>query len=120
VNAGGAAMTVPSIVQPNGEMTRSRAGVPLLRLKYTPDTHLKVYHRIELDDGVALEVYGDGSNASYEWALLDREGPTKYSDSGYGITFVALRDGLIEYWGAAEHGTNAIDNRQRRSRGARL
>lgn len=100
---------VPSIVQANGEMTRSRAGVPLLNLNYTCDTHLQVYYRIEFCDTVALEVFGDGANGSYEWVLLELERPSKHSDAGYGDPSIALRDGLIEYHGQPDATAIAVE-----------
>lgn len=45
-----------------------------------------------------IQVVGDPDNASYEWVIRDEAGKIiEYSDSGYGSTLVALRDGLAAY-----------------------
>jgi hypothetical protein len=42
-----------------------------------------------------IEVVGDPDNGCYEWIHRDENGKIlKHSDSGYGMTTVALRDGL--------------------------
>ena len=59
----------------------------------------KDLYSIEVDTGQYVEVVGDPDNASYEWIIRSQECVTEYSDDGYGMPEVALRDGLIAYLG---------------------
>jgi len=49
--------------------------------------------------GDFVQVVGDPENASYEWTISTPNGVREHSDNGYGIPEVALRDGLIAYFG---------------------
>lgn len=55
--------------------------------------------RIPLDDDDVLEVVGDPDNACYEWVIAAGDRIKRYSDCGYGCSALALRDGLIAYYG---------------------
>lgn len=73
-----------------------------LNLSYTDSTCLTRMHHITGDArGDSIEVVGNPDNASYEW-VVRRGDEIKHSDMGYGHSSVALRDGLIEYYGARE------------------
>jgi hypothetical protein len=49
-----------------------------------------------------VEVVGDPDNGCYEWIIRTLEGVLEHSDCGYGMPSVALRDGLIAYYGLPE------------------
>jgi len=56
-------------------------------------------HPVRLDVNTWVAVVGDGENASYEWVLFKDDGSLiKTSDCGYGISSIALRDGITEFW----------------------
>ncbi|MBA6062150.1 MULTISPECIES: hypothetical protein [Pseudomonas] len=75
-----------------------------LALKYTTD--VKTLMTVECDSGFSVEVFGDGANGSYEWRLVDEAGLVEqHSDCGYGIPAIALRDGLIAYYGTPRDDT---------------
>lgn len=70
-----------------------------LSLRDTDAAHLSVVHSITLDGfDHTLEVVGNPEWASYEW-VIRRGGEVEHSDCGYGIAAVALRDGLVAYYG---------------------
>lgn len=46
-----------------------------------------------------VEVVGDLEDSSFEWVIRTPEGVIAYSDRGYGMSDIALRDGLIAYHG---------------------
>lgn len=69
-----------------------------LALNYTTD--VKTLMTVECDSGFSIEVFGDEANGSYEWRLVDEGGLVEqHSNCGYGIPAIALRDGLIAYYG---------------------
>ena len=69
-----------------------------LVLHYTDD--VRTLLTVECDSGLSVEVFGDGDNGSYEWRLVGDNGLVEqHSDCGYGIPAIALRDGLIAYYG---------------------
>lgn len=70
---------------------------PLAELKYSAVA--SVFYEIDLWDGCWLWVVGDGDNACYEWVIELPNEPLKFSNAGYGVKEVALRDGLIEFFG---------------------
>lgn len=63
-----------------------------------------VIHSIPVDAECLVEVVGDPESASYEWLIHSPEGIRQHSDDGYGSSEVALRDGLIAYFGLPTHG----------------
>jgi hypothetical protein len=67
-----------------------------LPLDYTDGTDLKVVHDICVSDTHHVLVVGDPDNGSYEWVLEEADSVT-FSNSGYGCSDIALRDGLIAY-----------------------
>ncbi len=69
-----------------------------LPLTYTDGTCLKVLHDLDVGDGVRVKVIGDPENGAYEWCI-EREGGLTFSDSGYGLPEIALRDGLTVWYG---------------------
>lgn len=77
--------------------------LPKLRasLQYTePEC---VLHELDLGDGFIIRVIGDPGNGCYEW-LIERPEQSirqhlEFSDCGYGQSEIALRDGLIAYFG---------------------
>lgn len=76
--------------------------LPHLRhLKYTEP--VCVLHELNLGDGFTVRVIGDPGNGAYEWLISRPEGSIKskveFSDCGYGCSDIALRDGLIAYFG---------------------
>lgn len=68
-----------------------------LRLKYTEPT--EILRKLDVDEGVRVLVIGDGSNGAYEWAIERGLHVDEHSDVGYGCADIALRDGLIAYYG---------------------
>ena len=68
-----------------------------LKLRYSGPT-LAILHAIDIDGVTRVLVVGDPANGAYEWAIERNGKIEKHSDVGYGISFVALRDGLIQYW----------------------
>ncbi|WP_299204288.1 hypothetical protein [uncultured Amphritea sp.] len=60
-------------------------------------------HPIHIDNNAWVAVVGDGANASYEWVLFKDDGSLiTTSNRGYGISSIALRDGITEYWDGEE------------------
>lgn len=73
---------------------------------------VKTLLTIPCDSGDSIEVFGDPENASYEWRLVDEAGLVEqHSDCGYGLPAIALRDGLIAFYGLPQHGTQHVDFR---------
>jgi hypothetical protein len=71
-----------------------------------------VLHELDLGDGYFIRVIGDPDNGAYEWCVERPESAKRYgkpaieySDAGYGQTEIALRDGLIAYFGLPEEPT---------------
>ncbi|PAB33101.1 hypothetical protein CC202_09435 [Pseudomonas savastanoi] len=82
-----------------------------LILKYTTD--VCTFLTVECDSGFSIEVFGDGDNATYEWRIVSEKGYVEqHSNCAYGMCAIALRDGLIAYYGLPEHGTEAVDLRE--------
>jgi hypothetical protein len=71
--------------------------VNLPRFKYTADS--RVLMTIDIDMESELLLVGQPSDACYEWVIVTHGNIQKYSDCGYGISSIALRDGLIAYHG---------------------
>lgn len=68
-----------------------------LPLRYTDP--IGILRKLEIDDSVHILVIGDGLLGAYEWAI-ERDGLVEeHSDVGYGCADIALRDGLIAYYG---------------------
>lgn len=62
--------------------------------KYTrPWSECRVIHENTLGETKVL-VVGDPDNGSYEWVVLVKGKVDSYSDCGFGISEIALRDGL--------------------------
>jgi hypothetical protein len=75
-----------------------------LRFKYTSRPVL--HHTVCVDRDRHLDVVGDASIASYEWVLRDNAGDVlRHSDCGYGVPTVALRDGLVAFYGLPDTAT---------------
>lgn len=73
---------------------------PRLSLRYTDPAYLTRIHHVDGDgDNDSIDVVGNPDNASYEW-VVRRGDEIKYSDVGYGMSAIALRDALVEYYGA--------------------
>lgn len=68
-----------------------------LELSFTTD--IQTCLSVVDDPGTILEIFGDPSNASYEWRVIEAGGLLKYSDAGYSAVPLALRDGLCFYYG---------------------
>lgn len=67
--------------------------------KYTDREYTRLLYRIP-GHGFAdsVEVIGDPANGSYEWVVRGEDGKiVEHSDSGYGSTFSAMRDGMAAY-----------------------
>lgn len=68
--------------------------------KFLRREYITELYRIPLDMGDAtLVIEGEPGNAVFEWRLERSEGKPEHSDCGYGAPEVALRDGLIAYYG---------------------
>jgi hypothetical protein len=69
-------------------------------LAYTgPREYVRLLYRkcVGMDDWV--EVIGDPDNGCYEWVIRNAAGKiVEHSDSGYGSTETALRDGIAAYY----------------------
>lgn len=67
------------------------------RLRHTEP--VKTLFTVSLDD-IEHELYviGDPGSAAYEW-VIRRDDQWEHSDAGYGTPAIALRDGLIAYYG---------------------
>ena len=83
-------------------MSAERPAFPFrLPLEYADGARLKVLYDLPVDVGTSrVKVIGDPENGAYEWCIEDSHG-LSYSDCGYGIPEVALRDGLTFYWGGS-------------------
>ena len=74
---------------------------PFLKLDYSRDVETVL--TISIDMTMVLEIFGDPDNASYEWCLVRKDGEVEqHSNCGYGISSIALRDGLCAYHGLPE------------------
>lgn len=80
-----------------------------LRLQYSSLQPGWTWERIELEDDHWLEIIGDPHNACYEWLLRSESaGVIRHSDCGYGIPGIALRDGLLSYYGPPTHSSPPV------------
>lgn len=68
-----------------------------LRLKY--GRAVAIVHALEVDHVNRVLVVGDPDNGCYEWALEKNSAIQLHSDVAYGSPEVALRDGLIAFYG---------------------
>lgn len=68
-----------------------------LPLHYADPKRLRVRYDLAVDDGVQVKVICD-DNGTSEWCIERRDSLT-FSDSGYGMAEIALRDGLSVWWG---------------------
>jgi hypothetical protein len=68
-----------------------------LRLKYSEA--IAILRTLDVDHDIRILVIGDPDNGAYEWAIERSGNIERHSDAGYGIADVALRDGLIAYYG---------------------
>lgn len=68
-----------------------------LKLNYT--TPELVFYRIDIDGTNSLLVIGGDGEGAYEWVVLKGGAVEKHSDCGYGMSDIALRDGLIYCFG---------------------
>lgn len=59
-------------------------------------------YRIPLDHLHQLAVVGDVANACYEWVIEKQGKIVAHSNVGYGDSSIALRDGLIAYYGLGD------------------
>lgn len=73
-----------------------------LDLSFTSDVQTCL--SVVVDPGKILEIFGDPSNASYEWRVIEHGKLVKYSDVGYSAVPLALRDGLCFYYGPPSPG----------------
>lgn len=92
-------------------------------MKRTPILHYSsvnagwTWSPLTLDDGEVLEVFGDPDSACYEWLLRAGDTVLKHSDCGYGIPGIALRDGLLAYYGQPTSARSVIDLRPKQLAG---
>lgn len=77
-----------------------------LRRRYG-DT-VSIIRALDVDDDVRVIVVGDPNNGSYDWGIERRGLVEQHSDVGYGIADVALRDGLIAYYGPPKSPQSAM------------
>lgn len=68
--------------------------------KYTDA--IRELYRIPVDCNAVLIIEGDPNNASYEWRIEGGSQDGEHSNCGYGMPEIALRDGLIAYFGAPD------------------
>lgn len=86
---------------------RTLAMLRALNLTYT--TAAVVIYTLPVDLTRQLVVFGEPESISYEWAICDGYTITEHSNLGYGCSKIALRDGLIAYYGAADLPTSCDD-----------
>lgn len=70
-----------------------------LRVHFRYTANRRVLHSIPVDLNGAVVVAGDPDNAAYEWVVCDHGRVSAHSDCAYGNPEIALRDGLIAYYG---------------------
>jgi hypothetical protein len=68
-----------------------------LNLRYSAP--VKIIRQLDVDADARILVIGDGNVGAYEWAIEKDGSVEQHSDLGYGIADIALRDGLITYFG---------------------
>lgn len=64
-----------------------------------------VLHELPLAPEIILRVIGDPENGGYEWVIesvATNERELESSNCGYGQSAIALRDGLIAFFGVPE------------------
>lgn len=67
------------------------------RFNYTRVTH--EMYRVVADHKTEIVIVGDPANGCYEWMLRSGKRVERHSDMGYGEPALAMRDGLIAYYG---------------------
>lgn len=70
-----------------------------LRSKFKFSDVNSIVLRLELEADDFLYVVGDRDNGSYEFVILRGDDVVDFSDCGYGIPNIALREGLSMYYG---------------------
>lgn len=73
--------------------------VNLPNWKYLDRANAVKVHSVDLDGNDELRIYTEG-NGAYEWLLVIDGNAGTWSDVGYGSIGPALRDGLLDYYGA--------------------
>jgi hypothetical protein len=86
-----------SCTAPQVEDRQPAIGYP--KFRYTGNDDIRVLYRMDMFDDSFVEVVGAPDWGSYEWVIWEKGKITRHSDSGYGWTAVAFRDGLNEYLG---------------------
>lgn len=83
-----------------------------LNLHITNDVRTLDRYRLDLEEGITVEIFGDPENASYEWRLVHANGLVEqHSDCGYGLPVVAMRDALVIFYGLPRCGGDLVDLR---------
>lgn len=67
------------------------------RFAYSRVTH--ELYRVDVDLENQVVIVGDPDNGCYEWMIRTPQGIERHSDVGYGDSAIAMRDGLIAYFG---------------------
>ena len=75
------------------------SGKPWNALRRRYGSTVSILRALDVDEDVRILVIGDGANGSYDWAIERHGGVDTHSDCGYGVADIALRDGLIAYYG---------------------
>lgn len=70
-----------------------------LPMEYTNGKDLTVLYDISVDINVSVKVVGQPNWGAYEWVIENADSTLTYSNSGYGSSDYALRDGLIVFHG---------------------
>lgn len=64
---------------------------------------LSIVYEIPLEPGYALFVVGEPEMGWYEWVIHDDlRRQLTHSQESYGISWCALRDGLVAHWGVPD------------------
>lgn len=70
--------------------------------KYPRFKHSNLTHELysmQLDFTADVVIVGAPDEGCYEWMIRTKNGVEEYSDLGYGDPGIALRDGLIAFYG---------------------
>jgi len=78
-------------------------------LDYTPREGLVRIHSIPCYGNDCVEVVGAPDEGCYEWGIRKCGMLLEHSNEGYGDPAVALREGLVRYYGAGADGGSSND-----------
>lgn len=98
MSAESAGKRITTVSGQHGTLTMTTKPKPWNALRRRYGATVSIVRALDVDDDVRVLVIGDPNNGSYDWAIEKHGNVERYSDVGYGIADVALRDGLIAYY----------------------